>query len=80
MPGEAIVVCDSGVKHRLAAGEYNTLREHCESAARALAAKSLRSVELPWLKANRGNLNQRQYECAYHVVAKSSGWSLRRRP
>ncbi|PYK99164.1 MAG: galactokinase [Verrucomicrobia bacterium] len=68
MPGEALVVCDSGVKHRLAAGEYNALREHCESAARALGAKSLRSVDLPWLKANRGNLNQRQYECAYHVV------------
>jgi len=68
MPGEAMVVCDSGVKHRLASGEYNELREHCESAARALAAKSLRSVELPWLKTNRGNLNQRQYECAYHVV------------
>jgi len=68
MPGEAMVVCDSGVKHRLASGEYNELREHCESAARALGAKSLRSVELPWLKTNRGNLNQRQYECAYHVV------------
>ena len=68
LPGEAIVVCDSGVKHQLAAGEYNALREHCESAARALGAKSLRSVELPWLKANRSNLNQRQYECAYHVV------------
>jgi galactokinase len=68
MPGEAIVVCDSGVKHQLAAGEYNALREHCESAARALAANSLRSVELPWLKANRGKLNRRQFECAYHVV------------
>src|SRR5439155_4733612 len=42
--------------------------EHCELAARALRAKSLRSVELPYLKANRGNLNPRQYDCAYHVV------------
>jgi galactokinase len=66
--GEAIVVCDSGVKHQLTGGEYNELREHCESAAQALRAKSLRSVELSWLKANRGNLNRRQYECAYHVV------------
>ena len=66
--GEAIVVCDSGVKHQLTGGEYNELREHCESAALALGAKSLRSVELSWLKANRGNLNRRQYECAYHVV------------
>ena len=59
VPGEAMVVCDSGVKHQLAASEYNALREHCESAALALAAKSLRSVELPWLKAHRDNLNQR---------------------
>lgn len=66
--GEAIVVCDSGVKHQLTGGEYNALRENCESAAHALGAKSLRSVELAWLKANRGNLNPRQYECAYHVV------------
>lgn len=66
--GEAIVVCDSGVRHQLAAGQYNELREHCDSAARALGAKSLRSVELPFLKANRGNLNHREYECAYHVV------------
>ena len=66
--GEAIVVCDSGIKHQLTGGEYNELRENCESAAQALGAKSLRSVELSWLKANRGNLNRRQYECAYHVV------------
>lgn len=68
MPGEALVVCDSGVKHRLTGGEYNALREHCEGAARSLGARSLRSVELPWLKAHRGRLNQREYECAYHVV------------
>ena len=42
--GEAIVVCDSGVKHQLTGGEYNELRENCESAAQALGAKSLRSV------------------------------------
>lgn len=68
MIGEALVVCDSGVRHELVAGEYNALREHCELASRALRAKSLRSVELPDLKANRGNLNHREYECAYHVI------------
>jgi galactokinase len=66
--GEAVIVCDSGVKHRLVGGEYNELRENCESAARALGAKSLRSIELPSLKAGRGHLNERQYQCAYHVV------------
>ena len=67
--GEAIVVCDSGVRHELVAGEYNELREHCESVARRLGAKSLRSVELPHLKASRGNFNEREYQCAYHVVS-----------
>ena len=67
--GEAIVVCDSGVKHELVAGEYNELRENCESVARRLGAKSLRSVELPHLKASRGHLNEREYQCAYHVVS-----------
>jgi galactokinase len=68
MIGEALVVCDSGVRRELVSGEYNALREHCELAARALGARSLRSVELPRLKANRGSLNHREYECAYHVV------------
>jgi galactokinase len=66
--GEAMVVCDSGVKHALVAGEYNALRAHCESAARGLRAKSLRSVEMPYLKANKERLSPREYECAYHVV------------
>ena len=69
MIGEiAIIVCNSGVKHSLVAGEYNELREHCESAARSLGAKSLRSVDMPYLKANQGKLSERDYQCAYHVV------------
>lgn len=64
----AVVVCNSGVKHALVGGEYNALREHCEAAARALGAKSLRSVETSFLAANRQRLTPRQYQCAYHVV------------
>jgi galactokinase len=66
--GEALVVCDTGVKHALVAGEYNALRGHCESAARALQARSLRSVEMKYLKANKDRLSPREFECAYHVV------------
>jgi galactokinase len=69
MIGEiAIVVCNSGVKHSLVAGEYNELRKHCEAAARAVGAKSLRSVDLPFLAEHRGKLSQREYECAYHIA------------
>jgi galactokinase len=69
MIGEiAIVVCNSGVKHALVAGEYNELRVHCEAAARVMGAKTLRSVDLPYLTAHRRKLGQREYECAHHIV------------
>lgn len=67
--GEAIVVCDSGGRHALVGGEYAGLREHCESAAKQLGTKSLRSVELKWLKQNQSALTPREYECALHVVS-----------
>jgi galactokinase len=68
LTGEAIIVCNSGVKHSLVGGEYNELRKSCEAAAQKLGAKSLRSVELKFLEANKSKLSQREYECAHHVV------------
>ena len=68
MPGEAVIVCNSGVKHALVGGEYNELRENCESAARKLGAKALRSVDLKQVEAGKAGLTQREYECARHVV------------
>ena len=67
--GEALIVCDTGVKHALVAGEYNGLRQHCESAARKLDAKALRSVEMKYLQARKSQLTAREYECAHHVVS-----------
>jgi galactokinase len=67
----AIVVCPSGVKHELAAGQYNELRVHCESAARALGLKTLRSVDLRTLAANKGRLTAREFDCAYHIVGEN---------
>ena len=64
----AIVVADTGVPHELAGGEYNALRAYCESAAKKLGAKSLRSVDAAYLAANKGKLEQREHECAYHIV------------
>jgi galactokinase len=66
--GSAIIVCNSGVKHSLVGGEYNELRQNCESAARKLGAKNLRSVEARLLAANKSRLSQREYECAHHAV------------
>ena len=59
MPGEAVIVCNSGVKHELIGGEYNELRQNCESAAKKLGAKFLRTVELKDVEANKSKLTQR---------------------
>ncbi len=69
MPGEAVIVCNSGVKHELIGGEYNELRQNCENAAKKLGAKFLRTVELKEVEANKAKLSQREYECAKHVTS-----------
>ncbi len=69
LTGEVLVVCDSGVRHALVSGQYAALRQHCESAARKLGARSLRSVEPADLKAHRERLTAREFECAWHVVS-----------
>jgi galactokinase len=72
-PNVAIVVCNSGVKHALAeeGGGYNELRQHCESAARALGVPALRSMDARQLEAHKGKLSRREYECAYHIVGEN---------
>jgi galactokinase len=67
----AIIILNSGVKHELAAGEYNELRRHCESAARALGVKSLRAVDPARLAAGKSRLTEREYQCAYHIVGEN---------
>ena len=67
--GEALIVCNSGVKHALVGGEYNELRANCEAAAKKLHAKSLRSVEMKDLRRSQSALTPREYECAHHVVS-----------
>jgi galactokinase len=68
MPGEAVIVCNSGVKHELVGGEYNELRQNCENAAKKLGAKFLRTVEPADVEKNKSKLNEREYQCAKHVT------------
>ena len=65
---EAIIVCDTGVKHALVAGGYNELRQHCENAARKLGVRSLRAADLKLLHAAKPRLTEREYQCAHHVI------------
>ncbi|MBE0539862.1 MAG: galactokinase [Verrucomicrobia bacterium] len=67
--GQAVIVCNTGVKHSLVGGEYNALRDHCEAAAKKLGAKSLRAVEMKHLQANQAQLAPREFECAHHIVS-----------
>ncbi len=69
LPGVALVVCHSGVKHALVGGEYKELRDNCESAARKLGTKFLRTVELKQLLAAKPALTEREFACAHHVVS-----------
>jgi galactokinase len=67
----AVVITHSGVKHALADGEYNALRRHCESAARALRVRALRMVDAQDLATGRAQLEARDYQCAYHIVGEN---------
>jgi len=67
--GTVLILCDPGVKHPSAGGECQELRQHCDSAAKKLHAKSLRSVEMKDLRASKAALTPPEYECAYHVVS-----------
>ena len=64
----ALVLCPSGVTHTLADGQYNECRAACDSAARALGVRSLRSADARLLAANRSRLTAREQECAQHIV------------
>ncbi len=70
-PGVSVVVADSAVKHDLSAGQYNDLRNSCESAAKKLGVKFLRSIDPPTLEKNKGKLTEREYACAYHIVGEN---------
>jgi galactokinase len=70
-PDLAVVVCHSGVRHALVAGEYNDRRATCEAAARALGVATLREIAPAQLVAGRARLTPHQYECALHVVGEN---------
>ena len=68
-----LVICNTGVKHTLAGGEYNRRREECEEAASSLAKamphiRSLRDVTLEQLDEHRGVLSEVLYKRAKHIV------------
>jgi galactokinase len=70
MVGEAIILCEAQVPVQVAppGQPKEELRQACESAARKLGTKSLRSVDLKFLEAHRAKLTDREQECARHLI------------
>jgi len=75
--GVSLVLCNTGVKHKLAAGEYNRRRADCEDAVRRLAAvqpgiRALRDVSPEHLEQYKGRLPETTYRRARHVVLENA--------
>ena len=72
-----LVICDTGVKHEHAGGEYNRRRAECEEAVRSLKAalpgiRALRDVTEQQLQQHRGLLSDITYKRALHVVTENA--------
>jgi len=72
-----IVICNTMVKHELAAGEYNTRREQCEAAVAALrqwipSLASLRHVSVGELMQHEADLDPVLFRRARHVVTENA--------
>jgi galactokinase len=71
-----LVICNTGVKHKLAGGEYNSRREECEEAVRSLKKelpeiRALRDVNMKQLEQYRGQLSEIAYKRAEHIITEN---------
>jgi galactokinase len=67
----SLVIADSGTEHQLLQSEYNTRRQECAAAAKALGARSLREVSPSRLQAAKGSLDPVLYRRAAHIVGEN---------
>ena len=72
-----VVICNSMVKHSIAAGEYNARREECEEGVRRLRKiiphiASLRDVSAEELESAKGALSPVIYRRCRHVVTENA--------
>ncbi len=76
-PSLRLVICDSGVKHQLAGGEYNTRRAQCEEGVARLRAalpglRALRDVSLVDLQNHGAALDPVVLRRCRHVVSENA--------
>lgn len=72
-----LVICNTGVKHKLAGGEYNRRRAECEEAVRFLskvspAIRALRDVSAYELDQYHGLLSEVAFKRARHVISENA--------
>jgi len=71
-----LVICNSMVKHELAAGEYNLRRADCETGVRILrqylpSVRALRDVTLPDLEIHRNAMSDVVHRRCHHVITEN---------
>jgi galactokinase len=75
-PGVSLVVCNTGVKHSIAGGEYNRRRAECEEGVRLLSQalpgiRALRDVSAAQLEQNKSLLPELIYRRCRHIVSEN---------
>jgi galactokinase len=71
-----LVICNTMVKHKLQAGEYNVRRKECEEAVRKLSAAlpgihSLRDVSMEQLAQRKNLLTEVLYRRCRHIISEN---------
>lgn len=69
--GVSVIICNTMVKHNLAAEEYNTRRAECEAGVRALGVRALRDVSLADIHPDRVRLPEKVYRRCRHVITEN---------
>lgn len=67
----AVVIINSNIKRGLVDSEYNTRRQQCETAAAHYGVKALRDISVKEMETRRGNLDDKTYRRARHVVTEN---------
>jgi galactokinase len=73
----SLVICNTMVKHKLQAGDYNVRRAECEEAVRKLSPalpgiRSLRDVNMEELAQNRSFLSETLYRRCRHIISENA--------
>lgn len=71
-----LVICNSMVRHELAAGEYNHRRADCETGVRILRhhlplVRALRDVALPDLEIHKNEMSETVYRRCRHIISEN---------